>query len=225
MGGIDVAIITVDFDGTLYRGDSFKMMFMAVKKDFKGKQWAILFAGLMKSLYLWITKGKEAFRLQFFKSFAKSFEGKTAEQLDNFFYQLVLLGKEDIHMDLIKKIKEHQANGDTIIILSGALHPFLKAFVKEVDLDVHVISTELLYDESGLCTGEIGTIINGEKKVDKVLEWIEIHNNCKKTEIWAYADSESDIPLFRFVQYPIVVNPNEGMKKIANENNWPIFPS
>lgn len=221
-----MAIVTVDFDGTLFQGNSFKIMFVAAKKDFTLKDWGIVFVGLLKSIFYRITKGKEAFRHQFFKSFAKSFKGKTNEQLDTFFKSLVLLGKEDIHTDLINKIKEHQQNGDTIIILSGALHPFLKAFVKEVDLQgVHVISTELIVDENGICTGEIGTIINGNEKVKKVEEWLRINQIENVDEIWAYADSNTDIPLFKYAKYPIVVNPDEEMKKIAEDNNWPIFAS
>ncbi|MRH41333.1 HAD-IB family hydrolase [Aquibacillus halophilus] len=223
-----MAIVTVDFDGTLYQGNSFKVMFEVGKNTFAVKQWGVLFIGLVKAAAIMPFKGKNASKHQFFKAFARTFKGKTRAELDLFFQELVDIGKQDVHQGLVLKIREHQKKGDTIIVLSGALNPFLKAFTKDLELDVHVISTELLYNEKGLCTGEIGKIINGDEKVKKVQEWIEhqeILADHTISDIWAYADSESDIPLLNYVQHPIVVNPDQDMKKIADRNNWPIFAS
>ncbi|MDL4843142.1 HAD family hydrolase [Aquibacillus rhizosphaerae] len=221
-----MAIVTVDFDGTLYQGNSFKVMFEVGKKTFNMKQWGVLLTGLVKAIAISPIKGKSAFKHHFFRGFAKTFKGKTSMELDLFFQELVDIGKQDVHHGLVEKIREHQKNGDTIIVLSGALYPFLKAFTKELQLNVHVISTELLYNHNGLCTGEIGQIVNGDEKVRKVQEWIK--NNIVENptnDIWAYADSESDIPLLRYVQHPIIVNPDQEMKKIAIKNKWPIFAS
>ncbi|WP_088034238.1 HAD family hydrolase [Evansella clarkii] len=226
-----MAIVTVDFDGTLFQGNSFNVMFQAGRKQFKLRDWGIVSAGLAKSAVLGAVKGKEALRHEFFKSFARTFKGKTNEELDIFFQELVDHGKKEVHHDLINTIRMHQENGDTVIVLSGALLPFLKAFTNEVKLDVHVISTELLFDEKGRCTGQIGEIVNGDVKVRKVQEWLDqlskesLPSNGKESEIWAYADSASDIPLLQYVQYPVVVNPKDEMKKIAEENEWKIFAS
>ncbi|WP_226035114.1 HAD family hydrolase [Aquibacillus saliphilus] len=222
-----MAVVTVDFDGTLYQGNSFKVMFQIGKKRFTMKEWGVLFVGLIKSLGLGLVKGKNAFKHQFFKAFAKTFKGKTSTELDVFFQDLVNIGKKDVHQDLLLQIQKHQENGDTVIMVSGALHPFLEAFTKELQLDVHVISTELLFDQDSLCTGEIGVIINGEEKVTKVQQWVEQEKSLsdQPMEIWAYADSESDIPLLNYVNYPIVVNPDHEMKVIADRNKWPIFAS
>jgi HAD superfamily hydrolase (TIGR01490 family) len=223
-----LAIVTVDFDGTLYQGNSFKAMFEIGKKKFATKEWLVVAGGLVKASSIGLTQGKIKFQHEFFKAFASTFKGQTNEELDVFFQELVELGKEEIHQDLVQKVREHQRNGDTIIILSGALQPFLKAFTKSLQLDVEVISTELLFDQSGICTGEIGTIINGNFKVEKIKEWIEQQQNLVKqptNEIWAYADSESDIPLLKYVTHPIVVNPKEDMIKIAEQNKWAIFAS
>ncbi|MFD1037495.1 HAD family hydrolase [Virgibacillus byunsanensis] len=220
-----MAVVTVDFDGTLYQGNSFKVMFQAAQKEYSFKQWGIVGFGIVKAEVVGLLKGKNAFRLEFFKAFAKSFKGKTKAELDEFFEQLVKIGKEDVHHDLVQEIREHQHNGDTVIILSGALHPFLNAFTKALELDVHVISTEIEFEQNGVCTGKLGSIINGDEKVKKVQEWVDREDLQKSdtAEIWAYADSESDIPLFQFATYPVVVNPNQSMKEIAKKNNWPIF--
>jgi HAD superfamily hydrolase (TIGR01490 family) len=224
---ISLAIVTVDFDGTLYQGNSFKVMFEVGKKSFSTKQWGVVVVGLVNAAFTGVLRGKTVFKHNFFKSFAKTFKGKTSKELDIFFQKLVDIGKADVNLELVDKIREHQKNGDTVIVLSGALHPFLKAFIRELQLeDVHIISTDLQYDEQDLCTGKIGQIINGEYKVAKVKEWIERYSEEHLIgEVWAYADSESDIPLLQFVEHPVVVNPNPDMKDIADQNKWPIFAS
>ncbi len=228
---IGMALVTVDFDGTLYQGNSFKTMLQMAQKEFTMKQWAIVGLGLCKAGFAYVFKGKNAFRTQFFTAFAKSFKGKTIEEMDLFFQKLVDLGKKDVHYKLVEQIREHQNSGDTVIVLSGALHPFLTAFLKEVELDVPVISTQLVFDEHNICTGEIGKIIHGQEKVAKVREWLNEKKNSHNGEdnvdvdVWAYADSERDLPLFQFATHPIVVNPNDEMKEIATKNKWPIFTS
>ncbi|WP_335873057.1 HAD family hydrolase [Bacillus sp. 2205SS5-2] len=223
-----MAIVTVDFDGTLYQGNSFKTMFQIGKKRFKTKQWTVVAGGLVKASALGVVKGKNTFRHEFFKAFAKTFKGKTNAELEDFFQELVNFGRDDIHHNLVRKIREHQKNGDTVILLSGALQPFLKAFTKDLKLDAHVISTELLFTKNGHCKGELGQIINGEVKVEKLTKWIKEQQYVSEEtteEIWAYADSESDIPLLNHVTHPIVVNPKEDMMKIAEQNKWSIFAS
>lgn len=200
-------------------------MFQSGRKAFGVKEWGIVLAGIIKALIVGMLKGKNALRLEFFKAFARTFKGKTEEELDDFFYELVQIGKQDVNYDLVLKILDHQQNGDTVIILSGALHPFLKAFTRELELDVHVISTELILDENGMCTGEVGEIINGHGKVKQIQAWLEEQGVSDPLDVWAYADSESDIPLFEYAEHPVVVNPDSDMKRIAKENKWPIFAS
>src|SRR5699024_5677258 len=127
----------------------------------------------------------------------RAFKGKTTEELDRFFHKLVDIGRNEVHDGLIHKISEHQQNGDTVVILSGALMPFLRAFTKEMGLDVHIISTELQFDGDGVCTGNIGPVVNGKEKVARVKNWLDEHGHVPdKEDVWAYADSDSDIPLF-----------------------------
>jgi HAD superfamily hydrolase (TIGR01490 family) len=221
-----LAIVTVDFDGTLYQGNSFKAMFQMGQRQFTAKQWTIVAAGLGKASAAGALKGKTKFKHEFFKAFAKTFRGKTTEELDLFFRELVELGKAEVHRELVLKIQEHQHNGDTVIVLSGALQPFLKAFIKDLSLDVHVLSTNLLFDHNGRCTGEIGEIINGDAKVKILQEWMNQQQHLAEKpakEIWAYADSEADIPLLHYVTHPILVNPKQEMVRVAEKNSWSIF--
>src|SRR5690625_1818209 len=176
-----MAVVTVDFDGTLFKGSSFKVMWRVATKEFTRKQWAVVSAGLIKAAILGSVKGKNAFRMQFFRAFAKGFRGESKQKLDGFFQRLVNIGKCEVNQDLVKKIREHQQNGDAVIVLSGALKPFLDVFIKEVDLDVHIISTELLFDKHDVCT-DVSTVINGQEKVKKVQAWIRSEEHTSELQ-------------------------------------------
>lgn len=218
-----MALVTVDFDGTLYKGDSFTTMFKMAKREFKLKEWSVVVGGLIKAIYLGIVKGKQTFRKQFFLSFARLFKGKTKAEMDDFFRKLVEFGKDDIHFELVNTIREHLKQGDDVIVLSGALKPFLEAFIQKIELDVPVIGSEILYNDEAICTGEVEEFINGEFKVEKVKQWMNETNHSDERIVWAYADSESDLPLFDFATHPVVVNPDQKMKDVADKNGWPVF--
>ncbi|WP_027965075.1 HAD family hydrolase [Halalkalibacillus halophilus] len=220
-----MAVVTVDFDGTLYQGNSFKVMFKVAKQEYGIKQWSIVGFGVVKSVILGIFKGKEAFKHQFFRSFVRSMKGKSKEELQEFFTVLAQNDLEKVNEPLVKKVKEHRANGDDVVVLSGALIPFLHAFVREVDLeDVDTIGTQLEYDSNNICTGRMSKIVNGDEKVNQITQWLKRNNKKKDSEtLYAYADSDTDMPLLHMVDHPVVVNPDEDMKKAAKDNHWQIF--
>ncbi|WP_188207713.1 HAD family hydrolase [Alkalibacillus aidingensis] len=220
-----MAVVTVDFDGTLYQGNSFKVMFQVARKEYGIKEWIVVGSGLLRSMFVGVFKGKEAFKHQFFHSFVRSFKGKSQEELASFFGELAREDLGRVNRPLVEKIKQHQSYGDDVVVLSGALMPFLKAFVKEIELEnVETIGTQLVFDEDGICPGKMGRIVNGEEKVNQLHKWLKQHYKEQATEtLYAYADSESDAPLLDLVDHPIVVNPGERMQKLATQKSWPVF--
>ena len=39
---------------------------------------------------------------------------------------------------------------------------------------------------------------------------------------WLYSDSPADVPLFEAVGHPVVVNPKEAFRLIAEQRGWPV---
>jgi HAD superfamily phosphoserine phosphatase-like hydrolase len=162
------------------------------------------------------------FRVILLKSFFYQMKGKNMNELHTFFESITNTGRQNINYDLVSRITKHLENGDRVIILSGALQPFLEEFIKQLDIQADAIGTSLLYDERGICTGEIGRINHGEDKVNRLKLWIK-ENDASGESIWAYADSESDIPLLEFANKAVVVQPSNAMKKIAESKGWEIY--
>lgn len=128
---------------------------------------------------------------------------------------LIETGYRGINHDLVSRLTEHLENGDRIVILSGALQPFLEIFVQQLDIQADAIGTSLCYDEKGTCTGKIGKLNRGIEKVNRLKHWIS-ENNAEGEIVWAYADSESDIPLLEFADKAVVVRPSNALKKLQN---------
>jgi phosphoserine phosphatase len=40
---------------------------------------------------------------------------------------------------------------------------------------------------------------------------------------WAYSDSMADIPMLRYVEHPVVVNPDPFLHRVAQEEQWTIL--
>ncbi len=217
-----MSIVTVDFDGTLYQHNSVLTMLKAGRKAFTLKQWVLIVMNFLNGSVNRTRVNKVDYRVVLLKSFFYQMKGKNMDEMHTFFESIANTGRQSINYDLVSRITKHLENGDRVIILSGALQPFLEEFIRQLDMRADAIGTSLLYDERGICTGEIGRINHGVDKVNRLKLWIK-ENDASGESIWAYADSESDIPLLEFADKAVVVQPSNAMKKIAESKGWEIF--
>lgn len=217
-----MSIVTVDFDGTLYQGNSMKPMFKISKKELSLKQWYFIIVNFFKILLSNKHKKEESLRVIFLRAFFSQMKGKDESELHAFFKLVIENGQHGINNDMLSIVTEHLEKGHRVIILSGALQPFLEVFIQHLNIKAESIGTSVTLDDKGICTGEIGRLNNGSAKVDNLKRWIE-ENNGVGEMTWAYADSESDLPLLEFVDKAIVVNPSNAMKMTSQSKGWEIF--
>jgi len=217
-----MSIVTVDFDGTLYQHNSVMALLKAGRKVFTLKQWVLIVVNFLNGSVNKASENKTDFRVVLLKSFFYQMKGKPMDEIHTFFECISNTGRQNINYDLVSRITKHSENGDRVIILSGALQPFLEEIIRQLDMRADAIGTSLLYDERGICTGEIGRINHGVNKINSLKLWIK-ENDASGEAIWAYADSESDIPLLEFADKAVVVQPSNAMKKIAESKGWEIF--
>jgi HAD superfamily phosphoserine phosphatase-like hydrolase len=217
-----MSIVTVDFDGTLYQHNSVMAMLKAGKTAFTLKQWFFIVMNFLNGSVNRTRGNKVDLHVVLLKSFFYQMKGKNMDEMHAFFESIANTGRQSINYDLVSRITKHLENGDRVIILSGALQPFLEVFIRQLDIRADAIGTSLLYDERGICTGEISRLNHGVDKVNKLKLWIK-ENDASGESIWAYADSESDIPLLEFADKAVVVQPSNAMKKIAESKGWEIF--
>jgi HAD superfamily hydrolase (TIGR01490 family) len=117
-------------------------------------------------------------------------------------------------------VREHQAQGHEIVLLTGSL-AFLLWPLKE-ELGAHwLIATEVARDNGQFTGGITGIHPRGENKLRLLLELAHTQG-LDLSRSYAYGDHIQDSHLFRGIGHPIVVNPSWRLKRLAQRRRWPI---
>ncbi|MCQ9329026.1 HAD family hydrolase [Pelistega suis] len=123
--------------------------------------------------------------------------------------------------DLVDK---HLSQGDLCCLVSATntfvITPIGRAFAFE-----NIIGTTPEF-ENGRYTGKfVGTASYKEGKITRVQEWLATLglslNDFEKS--YFYSDSINDLPLLEKVTHPVATNPQDSLRKIAQEKGWAIL--
>jgi Haloacid Dehalogenase superfamily, subfamily IB, phosphoserine phosphatase-like len=124
---------------------------------------------------------------------------------------------DDLTYDLLKEAK----SADKVLIASGS-HDFLvKGFAEYFGIEFSIgTPVEIKKDIfTGTLTGE-PTFSDG--KVKAVKNWC-YNNNLKIEDSIFYSDSINDLPMLESCGEPIVVNPDDNLRKIAIDRSYKII--
>jgi HAD superfamily hydrolase (TIGR01490 family) len=117
-------------------------------------------------------------------------------------------------------VREHQAQGHAIALLSGSLSLLLAPLQEELGAD-WLIATEL-QRVNGQFTGALaGLHPRGPNKLQLLQELSRTHG-FDLSQAYAYGDHIQDAYLFRSIGHPVAVNPSWRLKRRARKHRWPI---
>ena len=118
-------------------------------------------------------------------------------------------------------VEKHKADGDTLVIITAT-----NAFVTTPIAAEFGIENLLATDpemKDGSYTGKIiGTPCFQEGKVTRIKEWM-LEHKVQSDDCWFYSDSNNDLPLLNMVNKPVAVDPDDILRAVATEKNWPII--
>lgn len=121
----------------------------------------------------------------------------------------------------IAALEEHQAAGDSAVLVSAALKPLVRALCGQLGVDRYV-GAECEVAE-GLFTGRVcGAIPYGEEKA-RIAQRIAADLAVDLADCWAYGDHETDLPLLESVGHPVAVRPRPPLRARAEREGWPIL--
>jgi HAD superfamily hydrolase (TIGR01490 family) len=120
----------------------------------------------------------------------------------------------------LKKILEHQNNGDLIFIISSSPDVIFEQ-VKNKIKPIEIISNELKFKDERFTGTLTGLDCYGENK-KTIIKSLANKYNIDREKSFAYSDHYSDIPMLSLVGNPSVVNPNSPLKLYAKKLDWPI---
>jgi len=125
--------------------------------------------------------------------------------------------------DVFKRLKEHQANGHKVMIVSGMLMPCAELFRKYLGADGAIgTQPELI---NGRYTGRtVLPLISSEAKADKVKELVQSRSwDVDWTSSYAYGDSYTDSAMLNLVGNPVAVYPDSKLFTLAKEKQWEVL--
>jgi HAD superfamily hydrolase (TIGR01490 family) len=118
-------------------------------------------------------------------------------------------------------IEKHLAAGDTLLVITAT-----NKFVTEPIIGLYGIRNLIAtVPESinGRFTGRFsGTPCFKDGKVHNLDRWLGETGQSLENS-WFYSDSHNDLPLLARVDNPVAVDPDETLRRIALDNNWPII--
>jgi HAD superfamily hydrolase (TIGR01490 family) len=128
--------------------------------------------------------------------------------------------KKRITEGAVRQIRKHLLSGHYVLIASGSPQVIVDEVARH--LRVHgAIGTRTRAVE-GKATSEIlPPIVFQDGKRDAVARALAAQG-IDLARSWLYSDSSADVPLFEAVGHPVVVNPKEAFRAVAEQRGWPV---
>jgi len=126
-----------------------------------------------------------------------------------------------LYPQMLARAYAHQDTGVPVYILTAASQEMADLLAHVLAFDGGLGSRSEIVD--GRYTGRpAGPFNYREGKVISMRELAE-REGIDLGVSYAYSDSESDVPMLRAVGYPIVVNPDAELRRIALEQGWEVL--
>lgn len=138
----------------------------------------------------------------------------------DWFQQLEQSSPNLLHAPLVRRLKQHQANGEEPVFISGSFPALLQPLASR--LAVRHLLCSRLETRDGHFTGQIlppQTI--GQGKADAIAQFLVTHG-ADAALCHGYGDDISDRPMLEAIGHPVVVAGGRGLEDHARVVGWPI---
>ena len=119
-------------------------------------------------------------------------------------------------------LKDHQSNGDDVIIVSAAVDIIVKAISDRLGVK-HFLATDMSWTaDQKLRLSFASANCYGSEKVSRFESFLSQHPEFEGMDMIMYSDSHSDLPLMQYCNESVAVNPNKKLRHIAENSNIPV---
>jgi phosphatidylglycerophosphatase C len=112
----------------------------------------------------------------------------------------------------LERIEWHRTRGDELLLVSASLDVYAIAIGAALGFDA-VICTRAAWDGDRLAGGLEGPNLLGDAKVEAVRRFLDAEGGSR--HVTAYSDHHSDLPLLRFADVGIAVDPTSRLGEVA----------
>jgi HAD superfamily hydrolase (TIGR01490 family) len=126
-----------------------------------------------------------------------------------------------LYKQVLAEAWAHQDAGRPAYIVTAASHELAEVLASVLVLDGGIGMRSEVRD--GVYTGEPdGPFTYRDGKAQAITE-LARREGIDLAASYAYSDSESDLPMMRAVGYPVAVNPDAALAKVAREQGWRVM--
>src|ERR671916_1848297 len=126
-----------------------------------------------------------------------------------------------LYREVLDEAYAHQDAGRPAYIVTAASQELADVLAHVLVLDGGIGMRSEVRD--GVYTGRpAGPFTYREGKAEAIRE-LAAREGIDLAESYAYSDSESDLPMMRAVGYPVAVNPDAALEKVARSEGWRIM--
>jgi alcohol-forming fatty acyl-CoA reductase len=207
-----------DLEGTVLASNVIESFVWLKLADLPAERWAGAVASLAGALPRYL-RAERRDRGAFLRSFYRRYEGASVDGVRRLVNdELGELLIRRISPGAVRRIREHRSGGHRVVLVTGALEPFVGPLRPLFD---DVVATRLEVRD-GTFTGYLERPpLVGEAR-SPWLRRYAAHAGADLGASYAYADSHSDLPLLRTVGNPVAVNPDVALFRVAHQRRWPI---
>ena len=126
-----------------------------------------------------------------------------------------------IYPEVLRTAYDHQDAGRPAYIVTAASHEMAELMAHVLVFDGGIGTRSEI--KNGVYTGQPGGPFTYRSGKAEAIRQVAAENGIDLSESYAYSDSESDMPMLSAVGYPVAVNPDRELEKIARENGWRIM--
>jgi HAD superfamily hydrolase (TIGR01490 family) len=123
-----------------------------------------------------------------------------------------------VYAEPLHLIQQHRSRGEKVYVVSATLQEIVEHIADDLGFDGAIGSTCEIVD--GVYTGRTLRAAHGDGKAEAVRE-LAAAEQLDLSASTAYSDSYSDVPFLEAVGYPVAVNPDRRLRRIARLRGWP----
>ncbi len=220
---IDVRLAIFDFDGTIYKKETFPLMMGQLKNHPTLTVYSKFYRSILPIYVAYKLKlyPEAKMKAQMMERYLHALHQLGKNELTIFFTEMADKMHDDYNLEVVKRLRQHHEDGFLVMIVSGAYTPLLEATSKNLPVD-EIIGTVIPFSDGKIdLQTRIQHIQSDQKK-------LSIHHSLQNKKVdwdnsYAYGDSFSDLPVLEMVGNPIAVAPDHKLELIANEHHWEII--
>lgn len=211
-------LIVFDLDHTLLTANSsFRFGSFLYQQNFF-PFWALLKALTAYARHKWLRMSIHDLH---WKTFLYLFKGRSIVDVQAYVNRFLDVALDDmLYSPAINRLKQAQARGDKVLILSSSPHFLVEPIAKRLNVQ-NWQATLYQSNEQGILIG-IAQAFEGEYKAD-YLKQFSTELNFHRSDMTVYSDSHLDLPILKMAGQAIGVRPDSHLTEICLQNGWEIL--